>query len=100
MHSIHPNQDAGSDGVLGDFVDESYYLMSGETIIVTVGGGGGAAGAGGEPITIELPRPTIKVRDPELASLLRRARRAARTIENLTIVGASGDPESGFAISD
>jgi len=65
------------------------------------GGGGGAGEGGGEPLVIKLPRPTIKVRDPELASLIRRARRAAQTIENLSIVGdgVSGDSSSGFGIT-
>jgi hypothetical protein len=86
-------------GDLGMFILDSAFMMAGVVQIIG-GGGGGAAGARGEPMIVEVPRPTIKVRDPELASVLRRARRAARTIENLTIVGASGDSESGFALND
>lgn len=84
---------------IGDFgvsSDEHYWAWAQEVNII--GGGGGDAAGGGEPLTIELPRPTIRTRDPELASILRRARRAARTIEEISIVGASGDSESGFSL--
>jgi hypothetical protein len=88
-------------GLLGYLGYDSAYMLTDTTVTIIGGGGGvGGEGAGGEPLIVEVPRPTVKVRDPELASILRRARRAARTIENLTIVGASGDSESGFAISD
>jgi len=90
----------GGQGDLGSVTAENYYLISGDVSIIIIGGGGGEGGLaqGGPPVTVELPRPTIKVRDPELASILRRARRAARIIEDLSIVGASGDSESGFSL--
>jgi hypothetical protein len=68
--------------------------------VVIGGGGGGGEGAGVEPMIVELPRPTIRVRDPEIAGLLRRARRAARMIEDLSIVGdqVGGNSASGFSI--
>jgi hypothetical protein len=64
------------------------------------GGGGGDGEAAGGAEVVEVPRPTIRVRDPEIAGLLRRARRAARTIEELSIVGdqVAGNSESGFSI--
>jgi hypothetical protein len=90
-------------GDLGSVTTERYYMISGD--VITIGGGGGGGGGagegGGQPLTIKLPRPTIKVRDPELSSLIRRARRAAQAIENLSIVGdgVSGDSSRGFAIT-
>jgi hypothetical protein len=90
-------------GDLGSVTTERYYIISGDVIIIGGGGGGGGAGeGGGQPLIVKLPRPTIKVRDPELASLIRRARRAAQTIENLSIVGdgVSGDSSGGFALND
>jgi hypothetical protein len=79
---------------------ETAYLLGGGFVTLIGGGGGGAAEGGGEPLMVQIPRPTIKVRDPELASILRRARRASRIIEDLQIVGASGDSSSGFALND
>jgi hypothetical protein len=70
----------------------------GYTISVAPGVFGSGTADGAEPLVIEMPRPTIRVRDPELASIIRRARRAARVIEDLSIVGASGDSESGFSL--
>ncbi|HET6887691.1 MAG TPA: hypothetical protein VFH87_07185 [Candidatus Udaeobacter sp.] len=88
-------------GLLGGLGIDTVYMTGEAGRVSIIGGGGGGAdaeGAGGEPLVVEMPRPTIKVRDPELASLIRRARRAARTIEDLTIVGASGNSESGFSL--
>ena len=104
-HSVWANR-AGNDMMegfirrdqLGYLNDLMFFYQCGDLGGGHGGPGGGGVGAGGESIILELPRPTLKVRDPELASILRRARRAAATIENMTIAGASGNSEDGFAL--
>jgi hypothetical protein len=86
---------------LGWLNEDAFYFVCGDHVNIIGGGGGGGGGpgeGGGEPLEILLPRPTIKTRDPELASILRRARKAVSTIEDLTIVGAAGTSEDGFSL--
>jgi len=65
---------------------------------IIIGGGEGGGGAGAEPVILEVPRTSLKIRDPDISSLIRRARNASRIIENLTIAGAAGNSEDGFSL--